>query len=72
MKKGVRSARDRAASPVLRGAALGSVGGVVGSLIFGITDYAWSYPRVMALFWVLAALAFAADRLRNEGKTKLS
>lgn len=72
LKKGVRSARDRAASPVLRGAALGSVGGVVGSLIFGITDYAWSYPRVMALFWVLAALAFAADRLRNEGKTKLS
>ncbi len=67
LKKGVRTVRS-GTSPVLHGAAAGCVGGIVGSMIFGITDYAWSYPRVMALFWFLIAIVYTASRLAAESR----
>lgn len=47
---------------------LGASSALCGSLFFGITDYAWSYPRVMLMFWFVFALIPAAKRI---GKTNL-
>ena len=51
---------------VLRAVGVGMACGLCASLFFGITDYAWSYPRVMVLFWFAFALIPAALRLKNE------
>lgn len=63
LKKGYRAAKSEKSTPVIKGAAVGCIGGIVGSLVFGITDYAWSYPRVMALFWFLVAITYAVNRI---------
>ena len=49
----------------LRGIIVGCISGLSGSLIFGITDYAWSYPRVMVMFWFLFALLLAGIHISN-------
>jgi O-antigen ligase len=57
----------RAEDPILRAAGVGSACGLCASLFFGITDYAWSYPRVMVLFWFVFALGHACRRLQKAG-----
>ncbi len=63
VRAGLRLSRD--SDPTLRAVGVGAGCALCGSLFFGITDYAWSYPRVMMLFWLLFALIPAAARLRN-------
>lgn len=62
LRDGVRAKR-RASTPLLRGIAAGSVAGVAGSMVFGLTDYAWVYPRVMVLFWLLMGVLYCAIKL---------
>ncbi|MGI6029193.1 MAG: O-antigen ligase family protein [Candidatus Heteroscillospira sp.] len=50
---------------IVRAVGVGVACGLCASLFFGITDYAWSYPRVMVLFWFVFALIPAARRVRN-------
>lgn len=45
-----------------RAVAAGAVSGLFGSVLFGLTDYVWSYPRMMILFWLLFGLMLAAVR----------
>ena len=49
----------------LRAVGVGAACALCGSMVFGLTDYAWSYPRVMVLFWFVFALIPAAVRLKN-------
>lgn len=63
LKKGVTTIGRSAGNPMLRGVAAGCVGGISGAMIFGITDYAWYYPRVMVFFWLLVAMVYTAARL---------
>ncbi|MBR4057714.1 MAG: O-antigen ligase family protein [Oscillospiraceae bacterium] len=63
MRKGRRALKTQSASPFLRGVVVGCISGLSGALLFGITDYAWSYPRIMVLFWFLFALLLAAIRI---------
>lgn len=58
-----RRALKGTASRRLRGVVLGCISGLSGSMLFGITDYAWSYPRVMVLFWFIFALLLTGTRL---------
>ncbi len=62
-RNAVRASRKNTLPPLLRGAAAGCAAGVVGALVFGITDYAWSYPRVMVLYFFLFALLLATLKL---------
>ena len=62
MRSGVRSIK-KCTSPLLKGIIAGCVSGLAGSLIFGMTDYAWSYPRVMVMFWFVFAILAAAVKL---------
>jgi len=57
-----RAAR-RSESMTLRAIAAGCVSGVIGSLVFGITDYAWTYPRIMVLFWFLFVMLCSAIKI---------
>ena len=43
-------------------------GSVAGSLLTGMVDYIWAYPRVMCIFWFVFALGLAAMRLAGEEK----
>lgn len=54
-----------AENPTVRAVAVGAACGLCASLFFGITDYAWSYPRVMVIFWFVFALIPAAVRANN-------
>ena len=63
---GVRAARLPGASPRLRRLCAGFAAGLFASQLFGITDYAWSYPRVMVLYWLFAGLMLAAARLARK------
>ena len=51
--------------PILKGVGVGTACSLCGSLFFGITDYAWSYPRVMVMFWFVFAFIPACVRLKN-------
>ena len=42
-------------------------GSVAGSLLTGMVDYIWAYPRVMCIFWFVFAFGLAAIRLSGDG-----
>ena len=65
MRKGCTSLKKTSSSP-LRGILAGSTAGLFGAMFFGLTDYAWSYPRVLVLFWFLFGIICAASRLAQE------
>jgi len=65
LRKGCAAVKKAAPSP-LRGILAGSVSGLFGSMFFGLTDYAWSYPRVLVLFWFLFAIIYAAIKLAEK------
>ena len=43
-------------------------GSVAGSLLTGMVDYIWAYPRVMCIFWFVFALGLASVKLAGEEK----
>ncbi len=45
-----------------------SCASLVGSLLTGMVDYIWAYPRVMCIFWFVFAFGLAALRLSGEEK----
>jgi len=61
-RKGIQ-AKKRAATPFLRFAIAGGVAGLAGSMLFGLTDCAWVFPRVMALFWALVGILYCGIKL---------
>ncbi len=64
MARGSRPGADRTAG-VFSAACCGSV---AGSLLTGMVDYIWAYPRVMCIFWFVFALGLAAVRLAGTEK----
>lgn len=72
MRAGRRAIAERREITPLRGVIAGCISGLSGSLIFGITDYAWSYPRIMVMFWFLFALLLAATHITNNKEAGIS
>jgi len=74
IKKALRAGARQADgnSALARGVAAGAVSGLIGSIIFGLTDYIWSYPRIMMMYWFLFGIMLAAVRLRTEEKAVIS
>jgi len=58
----VRHGRPSAA----RTMACAGAGALAGSLVCGLADYLWNYPRVMCIFWFVFALTLAAVKLCRE------
>lgn len=69
IRAGVRRIK-KGLTPITKGVIAGTISGLIGSLVFGLTDYAWSYPRVMTLFWFVFALLLAALRVSNKSNRK--
>lgn len=65
LKKGVTTTLRSGKNGLLKGVGAGCVGGIAGAMVFGITDYAWYYPRVMVFFWLLMAMVYTAAKLCN-------
>ncbi len=63
IKRGIRAGADRTGDPVIRAVAVGSACGLISAVLFGLTDYLWSYPRIMLLYWLLFGLMTAAVKL---------
>ena len=64
MVRGSRMGSDRTVQ-IFSAACCGSV---AGSLLTGMVDYIWAYPRVMCIFWFVFALGLASVKLAGEEK----
>lgn len=62
-KQGCRAVSRGTCGQVTRMAIIGSVAGLMGTMLCGMADYIWNYPRVMLIFWFVCALALAGLRL---------
>ncbi len=67
-KQGCRSVAQGTCGPVARMTIIGSVAGLMGTMLCGVADYIWNYPRVMLIFWFVCALALAGIRLAAQGE----
>ena len=70
VKRGIRTGADRELVPVTRAVAAGSAAGLLGAILFGLTDYIWSYPRIMLLYWLLFGLMLAAVKIGKGEKAQ--
>lgn len=66
LKRGARLVLRPDAPRSVRMAVLGAVSGLCGSMVCGLADYIWNYPRVMLVFWFVAALLLAGIKLNRE------
>jgi O-antigen ligase len=55
IKSAIRAGARKAcgSEALFKGIAAGAVSGLAGSIVFGLTDYIWSYPRIMMMYWFL-------------------
>lgn len=63
LKKAARAVSRGACHQQTRMVIIGSVSGLMGTLVCGIADYIWNYPRVMLIFWFVCALTVAGVKL---------
>lgn len=63
------AARRRSSSPLLKAIVSGALAGLTGSMVFGLTDYAWTFPRIMVLFWFLFAILYTAIKLTKNNES---
>lgn len=62
-KKGAKAVLKAACDPSVRMVILGGITALMGTMLCGMADYIWNYPRVMLVFWFVCALALAGIRL---------
>lgn len=69
-KKGCRAVARATCDPVVRMTILGGAAALMGTMVCGLADYIWNYPRVMLIFWFVCALTLAGIRLaaRQDGE----
>lgn len=63
LKMGAKAVFRSDAPRTVRMVIVGTVSGLAGSMVCGLADYLWSYPRVMLIFWFTAALLLAGIKL---------
>lgn len=71
VKRGVKACSLPNTSQPMRLLTIGCISGLCGSLLSGLVDYIWNYPRVMFIFWFVAALLLAAIKLSFSAQNKL-
>ena len=57
--RAVKTCRD----PAARHLAIGGTAAILGSMVCGLADYLWTYPRIMFVFWFVFALTLAAIKV---------
>jgi hypothetical protein len=71
LKRAVRAAFDTPGEPRARLMAIGGASALLGTLVCGMADFIWFYPRVMLIFWFVFALVLCAVKLQTQGKHKM-
>lgn len=66
LKRGAKIFLARTAPLPVRMVVLGVLSGLAGSLVCGLADYLWTYPRVMLIFWFTAALLLSGIKLARQ------
>ncbi|MBR5534650.1 MAG: O-antigen ligase family protein [Ruminiclostridium sp.] len=71
VKKGVKAVFRSACDNSVRLIIIGGASALMGSMLCGMADYLWNYPRVMLVFWFVCAIVLAGIRLagREENHT---
>ncbi len=57
---------SRRGAPEARILSAACCAGMAGTLLTGLVDYIWAYPRVMCIFWFVFALGLVSARLAGE------
>lgn len=67
LKLGVKTFQQEAVPRSTRLIALGAASALAGSLISGMADFLFNYPRVMLIFWFSLSLLLAGAKLARRG-----
>ena len=65
IKRAAHAARHCADSPA-RILTCAAAAALCGTMVCGLADYLWNYPRVMCIFWFVFAMALAGVKLCGE------
>lgn len=68
LKDGVAVFQQESVSRSTRFIVLGAASALAGSLISGLADYLFNYPRVMLIFWFSVSLLMAGVKLARRGE----
>lgn len=63
IKQGVKAVVKGLCHPQVRLAIIGGASALAGTMVCGIADYIWNYPRVMLIFWFVCGVLLAGVRL---------
>ena len=66
LKQGAKVVQNLSTPRSIRMIILGALSGLAGSLVCGLADYLWNYPRVMLIFWFTVALLLAGIKLAKQ------
>lgn len=66
LKMGAKAVFRSDAPRTVRMVIVGIVSGLSGSMVCGLADYLWNYPRVMLIFWFAVALLLAGIKLAGK------
>lgn len=66
LRQGVRTFQSHRAPRTVRLIVLGAASALAGSLVSGVADYLFNYPRVMLIFWFSASLLLAGIKLGHQ------
>jgi O-antigen ligase len=63
IKNAMAAAASKACPRAVRLLTIGGASALAGILVCGLADYIWNYPRVMVIFWFVAAVTLSGIRL---------
>ena len=69
VKRGAKASALSACPPQARLVIIGAAAAVCGSLVSGMADYLFTYPRVMLIFWFTVSLLLAGVRMSGQSRT---
>ena len=68
IRQGVRSVVRGICTRQTRFTVIGGISALLGTMVCGLADYIWMYPRVMLIFWFVAGVALAGIKVAAQEK----
>lgn len=71
VKKAVKATFQVTCDTGIRLIVIGGASALMGSMLCGMADYIWNYPRVMLIFWFVCAIVLAGIRLAGREESDI-